>query len=595
MTTAKRMLCWLVFWIVVVVSSLVRADGLPPLPVFNSFLFDDTNVVDACGSPPITVSNVFLVPSWDSNAVEIANAEPAILRYRETQDTGYPNILCDEGTVYMWFQPYWSSTNLGGPGPGTCARFVELGTLTDDASIGWWSLYTDPEGCHLYFAAQTNGSEALYLATPVEFTSNQWYQIALTYTPSNSAIYLNDQLLTNGTGVTYWPSETVRSNGFCVGSDGSGVAQVQGQIDFMILCDYAWSEAEVQDWYDCISVLASGQGDSMQSGGEQPMDALGGLNWLVSEDSQMSLPTNCTLPTLAANLTNTTNLRISFCGLGSNFYDLVVTTNLTPSFTSTQCSPAYWQWVTEIQTNQTSYTFSNVLSWPTRFFRLVKVLEPERLHPNFYVTTNAFPGWDGSKDLPFPNLEAALTNTNVVSGSVIQVLPGVYSGPTNRNLNFGGKQLTLVSERGWESTIIDCGGAGNRAFSFTTNSEQFGAQVIGFTIRNAGTNAVYCGGDSAPAFVNCAFFNNTNSSDGGGAFYVTNAQPMIANCRFSSNAASTFGGAIFARGPNTIVRVTHSTFNNNTRASGGGTICATNGSWLELNNCIVWSQATPRS
>jgi predicted outer membrane repeat protein len=589
MTTTKRMVCWLVFGIGVVASTLIRADGPPPPPIINLFFFDDTNVVDAWGLPPITVSNVFLVPSWDSNAVEIANTEPAILRYREIQDTGYPNILCDEGTVYMWFQPYWSSTNLGGPGPGTCARFVELGTLTDDASIGWWSLYTDPEGCHLYFAAQTNGSEELYLATPVEFSSNQWYQVALTYTPSNSAIYLNDQLLTNGTGVTYWPSATVRSNGFCVGSDGTGVAQVQGQIDFMILCDYAWSEAEVLDWYDCISAYAAGQGDSMQGGGEEQM---GGLGWLTEQSSQMSLPANCTEPTLAANLTNQTNLVISFCGLGTNFYDLVVTTNLTASVTTNSYSVAYWQWVTEVQTNQTSYTFTNVLSWPTRFFRLVKVLEPERLQPNFYVTTNALPGWDGSRDLPFPNLEAALTNTAVVSGSVIQVAPGVYSGPTNRNLTFGGKQLVLISERGWESTLIDCGADGNRAFSFTSQTEDFGAKIIGFTISNAGNSAVYCATDSAPAFVNCSFVKNA-SSDGGGAIYITNAAPVFANCRFSSNSATTFGGAIYARGSNTTLRVTHSTFNNNTRASGGGMICATNGAWLELNNCIVWSQTNP--
>ena len=137
MTTARELMGWLILTVGTVVSLPLAADGPPPLPILNWFFFNDTNVVDACGSPPLTVSNVFLLPSWESNAVHIASAEPAVLRYRETQTNGYPNILCDQGTVYFWFQPDWSSTNLGGTGPGSWARFVELGTLTEDASIGW--------------------------------------------------------------------------------------------------------------------------------------------------------------------------------------------------------------------------------------------------------------------------------------------------------------------------------------------------------------------------------------------------------------------------------------------------------------------------
>ncbi|MBN2507947.1 MAG: hypothetical protein JXQ71_14775 [Verrucomicrobia bacterium] len=113
------MVGWLLVAVCVVVAQPVCADGPPPLPVFNWFLFNDTNVVDAYGSPPITTSNIFLVESWESNAVEIASSEPAALRYLEIQTNGYPNIWCEEGTIYFWFQPYWSSTNAGGTGPST--------------------------------------------------------------------------------------------------------------------------------------------------------------------------------------------------------------------------------------------------------------------------------------------------------------------------------------------------------------------------------------------------------------------------------------------------------------------------------------------
>ena len=89
-------------------------------------------------------------------------------------------------------------------------------------------------------------------------------------------------------------------------------------------------------------------------------------------------------------------------------------------------------------------------------------------------------------------------------GDTVQVLPGVYSGPNNINLDFHGAAITLIStvnpaDPCWaiiNATIIDCGGTGsinssaaadtgkaNRAFWFHTGEDNT-SQVIGFTIRN---------------------------------------------------------------------------------------------------------------
>lgn len=62
------------------------------------------------------------------------------------------------------------------------------------------------------------------------------------------------------------------------------------------------------------------------------------------------------------------------------------------------------------------------------------------------------------------------------------VASGTYSGPLNRDISFGGKDVYLVSEAGADFTIIDCENAG-RGFEFT-RSETPDAVVEGFTVMN---------------------------------------------------------------------------------------------------------------
>ena len=64
------------------------------------------------------------------------------------------------------------------------------------------------------------------LTASVNLASNQWYQIVLAYSPSNSTLYLDGQpIATNGLGVTYYPNRTERANGFTIGSDANGTNQ----------------------------------------------------------------------------------------------------------------------------------------------------------------------------------------------------------------------------------------------------------------------------------------------------------------------------------------------------------------------------------
>lgn len=165
-------------------------------------------------------------------AVVVDSAGPAWLQYNVIENDGTTNLTVDQGSVMFWFAPYWAGTNEGGTGPGQWSRLIEVGSYTTNASYGWWSLYTDPDGVNVYFSAQTNdGSQGNYLSAPIDWATNRWHLLALTYSATNCTLYVDGELVTNGLPVTYWPGPDVLANGFYIGSASDGTAQAHGMMD----------------------------------------------------------------------------------------------------------------------------------------------------------------------------------------------------------------------------------------------------------------------------------------------------------------------------------------------------------------------------
>ena len=132
-----------------------------------------------------------------------------------------------------------------------------------------------------------------------------------------------------------------------------------------------------------------------------------------------------------------------------------------------------------------------------------------------------------------------------VAGDTIIVSNGTYTGPLNRKLNFKGKAVTLQSENGAESCIIDCE---NQTYAFNCSTGEGNDTVIdGFTISNGNKNqggAIYCGNQSSPTIINCIIQNN-NGSYGGGVYCTNSSSPVITNCTIRNNSANSYGGGIF--------------------------------------------------
>jgi hypothetical protein len=111
---------------------------------------------------------------------------------------------------------------------------IEVGNYTTNASYGWWSLFFDPGATNIYFGAQTdsgNGAMSTYLSARIGWNTNEWHFIGLTYSATNSALYLDGLLATNGLPVTVFPGLNVLTNGFLVGSDSNGIFQAHGMFD----------------------------------------------------------------------------------------------------------------------------------------------------------------------------------------------------------------------------------------------------------------------------------------------------------------------------------------------------------------------------
>jgi len=158
-----------------------------------------------------------------------------------------------------------------------------------------------------------------------------------------------------------------------------------------------------------------------------------------------------------------------------------------------------------------------------------------------------------------------------VDGDTVLVSPCTYTGLGNRDIDFDGKAIVVMSSDGPEATIIDCQDLG-RGFIF--DSVELNSSILdGFTIKN-GTGASGGGIDvyyAAPTITNCSIVNNF--AFGGGGISVNGGSPDINNCTIEGNISTGYGGGMylstysgFGSGP----RISNCTFKDNSAEQKGG-------------------------
>ncbi|MHC4499936.1 MAG: LamG-like jellyroll fold domain-containing protein, partial [Planctomycetota bacterium] len=172
----------------------------------------------------------------------------------------------------------------------------------------------------------------------------------------------------------------------------------------------------------------------------------------------------------------------------------------------------------------------------------------------------------------YPTIQAGIDAAG--PGDAVIIAEGIYTDANNRDLDFGGKAITVRSTDPNNpavvaATVIDCQSSA-RGFYFHSG-ETASSVLAGLTISNGYADnggGVRCEG-SSPTIRKCVFSGNAAESDGGG-IGNEGCSPTVTGCVFTGNsAANSSGGGICNYNCSSLI-VTNCVFTGNTAYWGGG-------------------------
>jgi hypothetical protein len=228
----------------------------------------------------------------------------------------------------------------------------------------------------------------------------------------------------------------------------------------------------------------------------------------------------------------------------------------------------------------------------------------------------------------FPTIQAAINASS--AGDTIQLCNGTFTGAGNRDIDYLGKAITVISQTGEpEGCIIDCQGTyenQHRGFHFH-RGEGPDSRLVGVSIINGYYSndtdcqpggAILCSDGSAPRVSNCFFWGNDasfggavacidsaaitieecvfldngaycynmpGSGAGGGLGCTATATALVSRCGFADNGAYA-GGAVHLTGTSSA-SFDYCTFAHNVGAHYGGGVATSGGAQLSMSNCTL--------
>jgi len=169
------------------------------------------------------------------------------------------------------------------------------------------------------------------------------------------------------------------------------------------------------------------------------------------------------------------------------------------------------------------------------------------------------------------------------NGDIVLVADGTYTGTGNKNLDFLGKAIEVISENGPENCIIDCEDDG-RGFIFQSgeypNSILDGLTIMNGYISSNGGGGIRCY-NSYPSIKNCNIIGNISTGTaGGGIICWYNSHAIISNCKIINNNES--GICCDMSSPT----ITNCVISGNIGGNGGGIICRASSDPI-ISNCTI--------
>jgi hypothetical protein len=335
----------------------------PAYTPLDSWSFSDsTHWTSDSGYAPVSFTNLDYSYRGNGASLVVNSTNPAWLQFNVVETNGVTNLSVDTGTVMFWFAPgSWSGTNEGGTGPGEYGRLLEVGACTPDSSLGWWSLYVDDVGANIYFSAQTNdlsSNVTTYLSAPIAWTTNYFHFVVLTYSTTNTALYLDGVLATNGPPLTVYPGPDVLANGFYIGSDSNGVYQADGLFNDVVTYNVPLDAATIQEiftseftWYEIspwntvmYALSSASSSPAFTANTYSAITGAGNLQWVASAtvvngSNACNVWITNIMATTASNGTKNVTFTIEG-GWDGYAYDVFATGNLQSPITN-----SFWVWL----------------------------------------------------------------------------------------------------------------------------------------------------------------------------------------------------------------------------------------------------------
>ncbi|MHC4655194.1 MAG: choice-of-anchor Q domain-containing protein [Planctomycetota bacterium] len=197
-------------------------------------------------------------------------------------------------------------------------------------------------------------------------------------------------------------------------------------------------------------------------------------------------------------------------------------------------------------------------------------------------------GSAAAKDLLVPSeyktIQAAINAA--ANGDTVIVADGTYTGSGNRDIDFKGKAITVMSENGPEKCIIDCQSDG-RGFNFH-KGEDANSVVDGFAITNGYAThggGIFCS-NASPRIIGCTITHNS-AYHTGGISSTENSSPTISDCTITDNSCEVAAGGLgfFRSSVPPKVNKCIIAGNNSTRSGPGAIWCHV--SSPIITNCVI--------
>jgi hypothetical protein len=234
---------------VVPVSARPR-NPLPPWPE-NALLhwqFDDPLTFKDRMFAPSVIDTSIWNEGWSGYSLNRDGVRMSPVGLPLHTTNGIPLVAPYEGTIRFWFAPQWKSSH----GPGSMGRLLEMSSGTRRNDPIWWALYVTPNGDSINLACQTDRGLVDVMSVEIDWLQGQWHLIALTYSPTNTTLYLDGLAMAEGNGFPEMTDEDKEMARLIIGSDNQGRSAAKGNYDEFTTFDHQYRAWQLNMYYQAL-------------------------------------------------------------------------------------------------------------------------------------------------------------------------------------------------------------------------------------------------------------------------------------------------------------------------------------------------------